>query len=150
MADFPYISVKGDKTSDPKLFKQIRSKPQIRTPFESGVVQSRARGTTSRWKFQVGGDLMTTAQLNTLVAFFDANQGSTFDFVHPITGTSYEVRFSEDELPEILPIGDGSSARWRIEGINLEETIGPTIVIHTTTSTTTTSSSSSSTTSTTG
>jgi hypothetical protein len=143
MADFPFISVKGDKTSDHKLFKQVRNRPQVRTPFEDGAVQSRGKVTLSRWKFQVGGDLMTTVQMDTLTDFFDDNQGETFNFVHPIRGTSHVVRFSEDELPEAVPIGDGPNARWRIQGINLEEHTGSTVTVYTTTTTTTSSSTSS-------
>jgi len=126
VADFPYISVGSDKTSDKDLFKQVRSRPQIRTPF-SGPVQSRTKGSSSRWKFQVGGHLISSYMLNILIAFFDTNQGSTFDFVHPITGSAHVVRFSDDELPEAVPVGDGSNARWKMEGINLEETISSTI-----------------------
>jgi len=149
VANFPLMSTSGLKTSDWEVFKAVRNRPQIRTPFEGGAVQSRGRVTTSRWKFQVGARMMTTTQLDTLVAFFDANQGDTFTFVHPIRGTSHTVRFTEDELPEAVPVGDGSNARWAVEGINLEETSGSTITVQTTTTTTSTSSSTSSTVSTT-
>ena len=148
MADFPNISVKNNKTSDKVLFSQVRGKPQNRFVFENQCVQSNAKVSTSRYKFRVGGVLLTTTQLNTLVDFFDDNQGGTFNFTHPITGTIYVVRFSDDELPEAVPVGDGSNARWKIEGINLEETTGSIIlVVQTTTTTTTTSSSTTSSTS---
>lgn len=153
MSDFPLISTSALKTSDWELFKAVRSRPQIRTPFEGGAVQTRVRVSTSRWKFQVGAAVMTTTQFNALVSHFDTNQGGVFSFVHPITGNTHTVRYSDDELPEVNPIGDGSDARWKIEGINLEEYIGSTIETQTTSSTTTTSSStvsSSSTTTTTG
>ncbi len=118
---FPLVSNQS-KTSDWELFKEVRSKPQVITPFESGAGQSRARVTSSRWKFQVGYAKMSTANLAILVLFFDENQGGSFTFVHPIKGTSHTIRFSDNALPEATPVGTGSDARWNIEGINLEET----------------------------
>ena len=150
MATFPLISY-SLRTSDWELFKEVRSKPQIRSPFEGGAVQARSRFTTSRWKFQVGAAMMTTTLYDTLVDFFDDNQGGSFTFVHPIKATSHTVRFTDDELPEAVSVGTGSNARWDITGINLEEISGSTITVQTTTSTTSsTTTSSSSTTTTTG
>jgi len=126
MLSFPLIC-NNERTSDWELFDQVRSRPIVRTPFENGAVQTRTRVTTSRWKFSVGANLMTTTLYNTLTAFFDANQGGAFDFIHPITGVTHEVRFSEDELPGAKPTGTGSNARWSISGIALEETAGSTL-----------------------
>jgi len=143
MPSFPLIC-NNERTSDWELFDQVRSRPIVRTPFENGAVQTRTRVTTSRWKFSVGANLMTTTLYDTLTAFFDANQGGAFDFIHPITGVTHEVRFSEDELPGAKPTGTGSNARWSISGIALEETAGSTVVTETTTTSTTSTSSSSS------
>ena len=73
-------------------------KPQVRTEFESGAVQSRARVTAGkeRWTLQWPG--MPEADYQTLMAFFETNQGDTFTWTHPVTSTAYTARFSDDRL----------------------------------------------------
>lgn len=114
MADFPTTIRK----SDWDLFSQVRVKKQVRTRMESGVVQSRALYTASKWLFKIGWKYLTTSEYDTLVTFFDANLGGSFNFTHPITDVVYVVRFTQDNLPESPPIGEDY---WSLSGLELEE-----------------------------
>jgi hypothetical protein len=75
------------------------SKPQLKTDFEANYGQSRPKVTrgTDRWG-NLGWKLLPEDEYQTLKAFFNANQGSVFVWVHPITGVSYNCRFSADSI----------------------------------------------------
>jgi len=132
MSDFP----SSIRKSDWKLFKQKRHKGQIRTLFEGGAVQSRARHTAGRWIFTIGWEYMTTAEHNALVSHFDDNLGGMFNWTHIITNAVHVVRYVDDELPEAIPIGDDY---WgEVNGIVLEETQASSLSFATTTTSSTT------------
>jgi len=114
MTDFPSI-----RTSDWTLFKERPMKKQLRTPFEAGYVQSRAKHTVAKMEFIIGWEWMTRAQYDTLETFFESNQGGSFNFTHPITGSVYVVRFSEEDgFPEVEPMG---TDYVKLNGLKLEE-----------------------------
>jgi len=96
MADFPSI-----RESDWSLFKQSKSKKQVKTNMESGKVQSRPVHTSSKWLFTIGWEWLTIADYNTLVTFFEANIGGAFNWTHIWTDAIHVVRFSNDILPEV-------------------------------------------------
>lgn len=73
-------------------------KPQIRTEFEAGYVQSRPRCTRARSRFELTWKAMPEADLATLRTFFETYQGDNFDWTHPTSATTYDVRFSGDTL----------------------------------------------------
>jgi hypothetical protein len=100
MADFPNI-----RTSDWNQFSETLRRGQLKTKFESGHVHSRARETRARWQFQIGWNWMTRTDYDTLALFFEGHIGGKFNWTHIVTGAVYEVRFSEDVLPEAEPIG---------------------------------------------
>lgn len=113
MADFPSI-----RTSDWELFKERPRKRQVRTTFEAGYIHSRAAATLTKKIFSIGWKWLLRTEYNTLVTFFSANQGGTFNFTHPITSVVYVVGFAEDELPDIDSIGTDYIA---LGGLKLEE-----------------------------
>jgi hypothetical protein len=91
-------------------------KPQIRTEFESGHVQSRVRATVGKRRFSLRWTSMPSGDYASLDAAFLADQGTTFSWSHPLTGTAYTVRYSKDQIKSsILPNG-----RRRVE-VELEE-----------------------------
>ena len=103
-------------------FSQKRRKGQIKTKFENGKVQSRAKETSSKWIFTVGYKGLVQSEYEALYVFFDANIGGTFTWDHPITDVEHTVRFGNDELPEAKFIGwVGGEEAWDISGIILEE-----------------------------
>ncbi len=112
MADWPSIE-------NPSRIVEGHFKAQVRTEFEGGYVHTRARHTRSRKWFKIFWDLMPYADLATLLTFFDANLGGTFNWTHPITSTAYVVRFSEDEITykHVGPAGAG----WYSVETRLEE-----------------------------
>lgn len=117
MAAWPAISA-----PDADLFQQAIQKPLVRTEFESGVVQSRARATSARRRFILGWHALSNTDYETLVTFFETYQGDTFTYTHPVTSTSYTVRFSNDELPPARVSGwIGGTECWALSGLELEE-----------------------------
>lgn len=114
MADFPSI-----RTSDWNQFAETLRKGQLKTAFESGHVHSRAKETRARWQFQIGWNWLTRADYGTLALFFDNNIGGKFNWTHIISGTVYEVRFSDDVLPTAEPIGHNYV---KLTGLKLEQT----------------------------
>ena len=72
--------------------------PQVRTEFDSGYVQSKARFTRSRKVFTLNWKAMTAANFATLDAFLVANAGIAFTWTHPLTAVAYSVRHRDDSL----------------------------------------------------
>ena len=78
-------------------------KRQIRVPFESGHVHSRAGATVARKIWQLNWKMLPESEYQTLLTFFEANIGGTFSWTHPVTETTYTVRFAEDTLQGNIP-----------------------------------------------
>lgn len=91
MATFPSID-------EPSGLDEEYVKAQVRTEFEDGTVKSRPRHSRSRYKWTLSWEALPTADKATLETFFDANQGDTFTWTHPLTSTSYTARFSADSV----------------------------------------------------
>ncbi len=92
MADWPAISA-PDWGTDGECFK-----PQIRTPFEGNYVQSRPAVTRAVGKWTLRWPLLPEAEYQTLETFFKAQQGNTFNWTEPVTGTVRVIRFTENSL----------------------------------------------------
>ena len=69
-------------------------KAQVRTPFEGGYVQSRAKYTRKRRMFEITLAGLDNAQFATFETFFDDNQGGMWEYPF-FDGT---FRFSGDEF----------------------------------------------------
>lgn len=91
MADWPDIE-------DPSGLKEAPQKGQIKSDFENGYVQSRPKFTRVRKKFELSWETMTNSDKETLEAFFDDNLGGVFGWTHPISDSTYTVRFTNDSL----------------------------------------------------
>jgi hypothetical protein len=73
----------------------------------SGAPHIRNFQSADKFAFQLRHERLTTAQLATLQAFYNANRSGTFDYVWPADGTTYTgVKFGEGGLEK----------RWRSEG----------------------------------
>lgn len=92
MPDFPQIT-----NPDYGLEEQTH-KPQVRTEFESGHVQSRARATRERRRWRMSWQTLPDAEYQALAQFFTDNQGGSFAWTHPRTGQVFTARFSGDSL----------------------------------------------------
>jgi len=95
MADFPDISKPTD-------LKQSLVKRRLISPMENGKQQSRAAETGPRYKWTWSHIALSAADLASLNAFFIANQGGTFTWDHPSTGTEYTVMFDCNEIVQDL------------------------------------------------
>jgi len=109
MATWPNIE-------NPSSLNERTVKAQIKSDFEAGYVQSRTKWTRSRKIFELSWDNMDAADKSTLEDFFENNIGGTFTWTHPLTSTSYTVRFKENELrARHVPVNF-----WRVD-VALEE-----------------------------
>jgi len=95
MASFP------SSLPDPEVhgLEEDYNKTAVRTEFEAGYVQSRARFTRARrtWS-KIYWTGLSSSDLSTLLTFFNTYQGDSFTWTHPITSVEYTVRFSCDKV----------------------------------------------------
>lgn len=89
--------------------KEKYYRPQERVDFEANYVQvgSKSLRGRKRWP-DLKWELLSEAEYQVLEAFFDANQGSSFIWPHPVTGVSHTCVFSTDEIECTW-----ASAGWR-------------------------------------
>lgn len=93
MADFPSIAPPQYQS------KYSLNLPQIVTPMEAGYRQTRKQFTRGRPRWTLYWNALPEADFQTLLAFFEANQGGAFTMPDPITGVSSAWQFETDELP---------------------------------------------------
>lgn len=93
MANWPSI-----KNADFGSASTTVVKPAIRSKSESGYTQTRARVTLAKEKRTLGWRSLSDADYATLIAFFVANAGGSFNFTDPLTSTTKEYTFADDEL----------------------------------------------------
>jgi hypothetical protein len=91
MSDFPTVTPPNEISS--KLFKK-----QKKSNFEAGYVQSYCMHTRSRSVFEMKWGQLHYTYLNLILDHFELNQGDIFYFTHPVTGISYTMRYSENEI----------------------------------------------------
>ena len=79
-------------------------KTQVRTEFESGIVQSRPRYTTHKHRWTLSYVVMTNVDYQILRAHFYNNVGNTFNWVYPtitsheLSASTIKVRYTENSL----------------------------------------------------
>ena len=110
MADFPTIQL-------PSGMEEITEDPSLRTEFESGIVQSRARFTRVRRIWQLRWELMRGADYRALRVFYVQMRGGSlsFDWLHPAEVEVFHVRFQGEIRSRNL-----SHDYWDVE-ITLEQ-----------------------------
>lgn len=94
------MAVTWPMTQNPAYgFQEEYTKAQIRSKFENGTVQSRAKETKGRHRWPaLIWPVLPVADYETLKTFFETNQGSAFDWTHPQSSVVYPVRFIGDSL----------------------------------------------------
>lgn len=106
----------------PQFFTQTIHRVQEISPYESGAAQSRPVATKSRMKFTTGWDALIETDLQALYTHFDAYVGTSWSWIHPTTGTGYNVRYTENQLPEAQYVGQVNGVNaWSVGPIALEE-----------------------------
>lgn len=96
--------------------KESIYKRQIKNEFESGHVLSRPASTVSKRRWTLEWTFMPESDYQTLETFFTANVGLSFTWTHPVTLSSYTVRFMDSEMT-----GDIPSPNRRKVSIGIEE-----------------------------
>jgi len=97
--DFP----SGTTGISPLYFsiQQNSKRETIRSPFESGYEQTRSKFTRAIKEWRIMWDHMSLASHTTLTHFFENTVkagASSWNWHNPLSGTTFEVRFIEDEL----------------------------------------------------
>ena len=89
MADFPNIRL-------PSEIEETTEDPAIRTDFESGIVQSRARYTKQRRTWTLSWIALTNSEYQILRNFYLSVSGGSlvFSWKHPYEDTTFLVRFN--------------------------------------------------------
>jgi hypothetical protein len=93
----------------------------LRTEFEQGYVQTRAKNTAAPRLYGPNAHRsLTSANLTTWLDFWDARKGEAeaFDLTDPRTGNTYSVRFKGQ--PKVTRTGPQT---WDIEGLVFEEAL---------------------------
>jgi|LGVF01.2.fsa_nt_gb hypothetical protein len=78
--------------------KDTKIIPIVKSESEGNYTKVRRVTTKARMKFNLKYNTITSDEFNTLDAFFEANQGIAFIFVHPVTSISYNCIFNQSEL----------------------------------------------------
>ena len=92
MATFPTEPIPRMGSKDKKKYNVLKNE------FEANYLQVRKASTRSRQMFTLEYNAISNDEFDILEAFFDANIGTIFTFVHPSTSVSYQVTFSDDNL----------------------------------------------------
>lgn len=112
MANWPSID-------EPKKIKERIIKVAHRSASESGYIATRAKWTGSRKAFSLFWPGMETVDKDTLETFFKDNQGTTFNWAHPVSG-EYTCVFSSDEI-EFDSVGFSSDTAIYAVTVDIEE-----------------------------
>jgi len=95
--------------------EEIVFKPQIKSEFESGYVQSRPRATIAKRRFTLRWKAMSDAHFSSLCSAFTADVGSTFSWNHPATGSAYTVRYTSDSIESSVTVPGYRQVQLSIE-----------------------------------
>jgi hypothetical protein len=93
--------------------------PAYRNEKEAGYIQTRRRWTTPKkiWTLEWPEEIaLSEVDFQILLAYFLANQGSSFSWTHYSTGVIYTVTFDQDEL-----VGDIYHPGWRTTSVKLRQ-----------------------------
>lgn len=80
---------------------QIRAryiKKQYKSTMETGTVISRAAWSSGKRIWVLSWNALPETDLNSLLAAFESDQGTTFSWTHPKTSVAYTVGYNSDEI----------------------------------------------------
>lgn len=121
MAAYPSIPITHDA-----FLELPRAYQAIKTPYEAGYAQTRAKSTTAPREYQFSHHGATAAEVATWVTFWEARKGGAeaFDFTDPRTSATISCRFKhgQGDPPPIKPIG-GANVGFTIGPITIEEAL---------------------------
>jgi len=112
MTDFPTIQKPKYNGLEGRVIKK-----QVRNETEANYVISRRRSLRSRGAWNLQWDSLPEIDYQTLITFFEANQGSNFNWIHPVTSVVYDVRFIGDEITDNIPHFEGRSCQVSIDEV---------------------------------
>ena len=94
MADFP------SNIPKPSSIDRGVSQPALRSEFEANYGIVRPKVSRSRNRFRLTWNPMRRADFSILLQFFEANQGTAFNWRNPLDNVTRTVTFSDDVLEE--------------------------------------------------
>ncbi len=90
MAIFPQIA--------PNSFEEDYLMPLNSVSYSGGYDQSTAKFSRSPQIFYMTFSTLRVSQADEIKSFLTANKGLSFSFVHPINGTTHEVKYKGESL----------------------------------------------------
>lgn len=90
-------------------------KPQTKSEFESGHVQSRARATVGKYRWSLTYKSLENSDWTLLLDFFKNNIGALFNWTHPISEDTHIVRFTDNELKSVVKVNNLRDVTLNIE-----------------------------------
>lgn len=122
MAAYPTIPIALDSFTELPRAYQV-----VRTGFEAGYAQTRAKSTTAPRQFAFQHDGVLSADRTTWLSFWEARKGGSeaFDFTHPVTAEVIPCRFKHDASnpPPVKLIGSVATGLYMIGPITIEEAL---------------------------
>jgi phage-related protein len=90
VANYPNVQL-------PSGCEEVTEDPSIRSEFEDGIVQTRAKFTRLRRTWALSWEYMWGADYRILRSFYEQMRGGALAFIwtHPTEGVSFEVRFRD-------------------------------------------------------
>lgn len=120
MADYPTFSKELDASS----FKESSENPVHADEMEGGYVVTRAKFTRApRRAFMFKHADLSNAEKDSLQSFWNDRKGGAgaFNWTHPVSGQTINVRFAPDMELEFERTGYGTNHRWDSSEITLRE-----------------------------
>lgn len=90
MAIFPQIA--------PNSFEEEDYMPLNSVSYSGGYDQSVSRFSRNPQIFYMTFASLRVSQADEMKDFLQANKGLSFSFVHPLTGTTHEVKYKDEKL----------------------------------------------------
>jgi hypothetical protein len=119
---FPQLITSGfTAREDSAQFQEERRDPAIRKEFEGGFTVTRPRYTRPPARIiTTGFTSISQVDLNLLMTYWDDRRGGalSFPYVHPTTGQTLTVRFTEPLRAKYT--GMGNTRLWDVHGIKME------------------------------
>lgn len=115
---------------DSSKFKETpRDDPAMAPETDGGYVYTRPRYTRATpTVYTLGFTFITGTDKNALISFWKARRGGSeiFEWDHPISGATLNVRFKKGVIPDETYVGKGVSGtsghdRWDVANVVLEE-----------------------------
>lgn len=121
MANSTVLDSGGDSQKFTETFK---GDPAMSAESDGGYAFSRPRFTKRAARiWTLGFTFVTTGTKDHILNFWGLRRGGSeiFQWTHPVSGLTHNVRFKKDTMPGAKYVGRGGYHRWDVDNVVLEE-----------------------------